>query len=197
IKEITQEGEPIFKVGDMVFLNRKNIKTSRPSIKLDQRMLGPFKIIEATPSPLAFKLDLPPSMNIHPVFHVNLLEPVRSGLPSQPQDPPPRIEVEGEQEYIIDRILDSRISNDGGYDYLVHWRDYSSAHDSWEPWEEIHNTTAFRAFRHQHLKDPSQHFPSLTSNQSTPRTKQPSQQNTPQTFKRPQRRSSRLRGLRP
>jgi hypothetical protein len=80
VKEISgQEGGPVFKVGDMVFFNRKNIKTLRPALKLDYRMLGPYKIIEATSSPLAFKLDLPPKMDINPVFHVSLLEPLRSG----------------------------------------------------------------------------------------------------------------------
>ena len=148
-----------FKVGDLVFLNRKNITSLRPSIKLDQRMLGPYKIIGATPSPLAFKLDLPPSLPIHPVFHVNLLEPLRPGHPDQPQDLPPRIEVQGEEEFIVERILDSRIGPDDGYDYLIKWKDQSDANISWEPWEEIHKTFAYQAFKRQHDKDPNHHFP--------------------------------------
>jgi len=32
------------------------------------------------------------------------------------------VEVEGEQEFIIDRIINSRVSADGGYGYLVHWQ---------------------------------------------------------------------------
>ncbi|RXK41367.1 hypothetical protein M231_01272 [Tremella mesenterica] len=167
-KDITQNQEPIFKVGDMVFLNRKNIQTLRPSLKLDYRMPGPFKIIKATSSPLAFKLDLPPSMNIHPVFHVNLLEPVRPGHPDQPQDPPPQIQVEGQEEYIVSKILDSRISNDGGYDYLVQWQDFSEAHNSWEPWEEVYETSAYKAFRRQHLKDETHHFPPASAHRKTP-----------------------------
>lgn len=79
-------------------------------------MLGPYKIIGTTPSPLAFKLDLPTTLPIHPVFHINLLESLH---PGQRQDPPPTIEVEGQEEYIIYRILDSRIGDDNGVDYLV------------------------------------------------------------------------------
>jgi hypothetical protein len=153
------EDQPIFKVGDMVFLNRKNIETARPSIKLDHRLLGPLKIIDTTPSPLAFKLDLPPSMSIHPVFHVNLLEPARSGHPDQPQDPPPQIKVNGQEEWIIDRILDSGITDDDEYVYLVHWRDFSNAHDSWEPWSELQNTKAYRAFYRQNKKNLAHYFP--------------------------------------
>lgn len=123
-------------------------------------MLGPFKIIAETKSPLAFVLDLPPSMSLlHPVFHVSLLEPVKPGHTQQPQDPPPIIEVEGEQEYTIDRILDSRIADDDGYDYLVHWKDFSSEHDSWEPWENIYDTAPYRAFYRKHRKDQKHVFP--------------------------------------
>jgi hypothetical protein len=35
-----------FDVNDMVYLNRKNIKTTRPALKLDWKKLGPFKITE-------------------------------------------------------------------------------------------------------------------------------------------------------
>lgn len=37
--------EMIYKVGDMVFLDSRNITTSRLSKKLDDKMLGPFKIL--------------------------------------------------------------------------------------------------------------------------------------------------------
>lgn len=112
VKAITSQNEPTFKIGDYVYLNRKNINTLRPALKLDHRMLGPFKIIGTTPSPLAFKLDLPPTMSVHPVFHVNLLEPSHLGHDDQTQDPSPRIEVEGQEEYLVDRILDSGISDE-------------------------------------------------------------------------------------
>src|SRR5437667_2019071 len=52
---------PPFAVGDKVWLMRKNIKTSRPSQKLDVKRLGPFKILEVvSESQMAFKLELPP-----------------------------------------------------------------------------------------------------------------------------------------
>ena len=57
-----------------VWLLRRHISTTRPSSKLDVRRLGPFAIIGPVGGS-AFRLQLPPSMHIHPVFHVSLLEP--------------------------------------------------------------------------------------------------------------------------
>lgn len=156
-----KDGEPKFKVGSWVFLNRRYIESKRPSKKLDQRLLGPFQIIKETKSPMAYVLDLPPSMSqLHPVFHVSLLEPMRAGHDDQHQDPPPAIEVEGEPEYAVERILDSRINpDDDGFDYLVHWKDYTNDHDSWEPWEEIHDTTAYKTFARQNKYNNQHVFP--------------------------------------
>jgi len=51
---------PEFKVGDCVWLNRRNIETTRPSQKLDFRRLGPFEIIDVVgESKAAFELKLP------------------------------------------------------------------------------------------------------------------------------------------
>ncbi|KAK4685054.1 putative transposase, partial [Tremellales sp. Uapishka_1] len=169
VKAIDSSDTPTFKIGDMVFLNRKNIITARPSLKLDQRMLGPFKIIEATPSPLAFKLDLPPSMKVHPVFHVNLLEPARSGIPNQVQDPPPRIEVNGQEEWIIERILDSSRSEDNDYIYLVKWLDFPQSDNSWEPWDNVHNTGPFKTFYRQNKNNPAHHFPLSRASRTKPK----------------------------
>jgi hypothetical protein len=70
---------PPFTVGDMVWLLQRNIKTKRPSRKLDVRRLGPFRILEAVGSgKLAFRLELRTSMGkTHPMFHSSLLEPHR------------------------------------------------------------------------------------------------------------------------
>ena len=177
VKEIngSDDNQPIFKIGDEVFLNRKHIATLRPTLKLDQRMFGPYTIIGTTPSPLAFKLDLPPSMSaIHPVFHVSLLEPKRSGHNDQPQDPPPRIEVQGQVVYIVEKILDSRIDpDDGGFDYLVKWKDYTDDNNSWEQWEEVWETSAYKVFRRQHKNNPAHHFPPASAHTAANKSSTP------------------------
>jgi hypothetical protein len=51
-------------------------------------------------------------MKIRVMFHVSLLEPYHASTnPRIIHDPLPPIEVDGEQEYEVDDILDSRIYN--------------------------------------------------------------------------------------
>ena len=103
---------PGFKVGDRVWLNRRNIKTTRPSQQLDFRHLGPFEIVDVVgKSKAAFELKLPNHWRIHPVFHASLLDPYRVNKiegRKQTTPPPPEI-VNGELEYEVEAVLDSRI----------------------------------------------------------------------------------------
>lgn len=52
---------PSFQVGDIVFLNAKNIRTSRNSCKLDWERLRPFAVKKVV-SLYAYELELPLSM---------------------------------------------------------------------------------------------------------------------------------------
>jgi hypothetical protein len=69
-----RKDHPNFKVGDKVWLLRKNIVTTCPCAKLDYKRLGPFKITKLV-GIVACQLELPPQFKIHDVFHVSLLEP--------------------------------------------------------------------------------------------------------------------------
>ena len=60
-----------YKVSDSVWLLTKNIKTERPSKKLDHKMVGPFKIKALVGS--SCWLELLTSMKFHDVFHPSLL----------------------------------------------------------------------------------------------------------------------------
>ena len=65
--------DPNQQSGDMVWLLPHNIKTTRPSKKLDYKKIGTFKIL-AKIGTRAYKLDLQASMAIHKTFHISLLE---------------------------------------------------------------------------------------------------------------------------
>ncbi len=77
-------------------------------------------------------LDLPSSMKIHPVFHVSLLEPYKeSTIPGRLPAPLPPIEINGEEEFEVFKIIDSRI-NRRRLKYLVHWQGYEISERTWE-----------------------------------------------------------------
>ncbi|SOV05179.1 uncharacterized protein UDID_17861 [Ustilago sp. UG-2017a] len=80
---------PQFRPGDRVWLSAVNIRSLRPTKKLNYRRLGPFSVSEIISSH-AYRLQLPPSMKIHNVFHVDRLEPyVANTIPNRVQPPPP------------------------------------------------------------------------------------------------------------
>lgn len=149
---------PPFVVGDQVWLIRRNIKTVRPSQKLDVKKMGPFKILKIVgESQLAFKLELPPQMRIHPVFHVSLLEPYRANTiegRTQPPPPPPD-EIAGELEYEVKEILDSKFVRQKLH-YYVDWVGYTPDERTWEPAEYVeHATDAVASFHQQHPNRPA------------------------------------------
>ena len=85
-------------VGDLVILNAKNIRTKPPSKKLSPLLYGPFKVSEKQGS-RAYKLEISAWWNIHPVFHVSLLEPYRAAnRPNREQPAQDPKEIEGDLE---------------------------------------------------------------------------------------------------
>ena len=130
---------PDYKPGDKVYLDASDIRTTRPSQKLSHRRLGPFSIMEKVGNG-AYRLKLPPSMKrLHPVFNVVKLTPAVPDPISgrHPKPPPPPEIVEGEEEWTVEEILDSKMIN-RKLRYLVKWEGYGVEHNSWEPWDNVH-----------------------------------------------------------
>jgi hypothetical protein len=114
--------EPDFNVGDSVYLTLKPYKISRPSRKLAEQNAGPFEIIKKIGN--AYKLRLPPSMKIHPVFSPDKLRKAPNDpLPGQRIAHPSPVEINGELEWEIDRILASRLYY-GKLRYRVKWKGF-------------------------------------------------------------------------
>jgi len=99
-----------FKVGDQVYVKAKYFWSTRPSKKLSEKNLGPYAIIAQVGS-LSFMLHLSDSIHaVHPIFHVSQLEPaIPNTIPDRIQPPPPPVEVDGEPEFEISEILDSKV----------------------------------------------------------------------------------------
>jgi hypothetical protein len=98
-------GKPRLREENQVYLLRRNIRTTRPNNKLDYKKLGPFKIVRNIKN-VSFELQLPPTMKIHPVFHIFLLELAN---PNISQGPAPEVHPDSQElEDEIERILDVR-----------------------------------------------------------------------------------------
>jgi len=125
--DLHRKPNPNLRSGDMVWVLPRNINTTRPSKKLDYKKIGPFKIL-AKIGTSAYKLALPPLMAIHNTFHISLLEPYQDNrFPSQIQEPPPPIEIEGEDEYELDEVIDSPLHYNK-LQYRAKWNGYSPEH---------------------------------------------------------------------
>lgn len=123
-----------FSAGDKVLLSTKNLKlkTTGPR-KLFPKWIGPFIVVERIGT-VAYRLELPPSMRCHPVFHVSNLQPYRSDGRVQP--PPAPIEVDNDLEYEVEKILPHRDIRKGTRtvrEFLIKWLGYGPEHNSWEP----------------------------------------------------------------
>jgi hypothetical protein len=155
---------PQFKVGDKVWLSTRNIKTQRPTGKLDHKRLGPFQIIEATGT-RSFKLALPHTMKIHPVFHMSLLEPYHNDtIPGREPTPSPPVIIEQNEEYEVEQIIDSRIHRNT-LQYLVHWKGYTIMDRTWEP--KAHLTHCQRLIEQFHKEHPER--PAEQSHRARPK----------------------------
>ena len=121
-----------WKVGDKVWLEGKNLHLHYSTKKLAPQREGPFKISHVI-SPLAYCLCLLLMWKIHNVFHASLLLTYRETAEHGPNfiNPPPK-EIDSEEEYKVANIL-SHQGTPGQQTYLVSWKGYSSAENTWEP----------------------------------------------------------------
>jgi hypothetical protein len=89
---------------------------------------------------VALQLKLPNSMMpINLVFHVSLLEFYHmSTIQRRIHDPLPPIEVDGEQEYEVEDILNSKICNHQ-LQYLFHWHGDDVSKHTWKPMKNLSN----------------------------------------------------------
>ena len=119
-----------FEVGDQVSLSGKNLRSKRPNKKLDNKRYGPFKITEKI-GRNAYRLELPSTYGIHPVFHVSLLEPFHIREGEEPKRPPPVL-LHDAEAWDVEKVLNDKMYRKQRY-YLVRWEEYPPEEDTWEP----------------------------------------------------------------
>jgi transposase InsO family protein len=142
---------PTFAIGDKVYLDASDIKTTRPSKKLAHRYLGPFKVVRPVGTH-AYRLQLPPSMSrLHPVFPVIKLlpKPIDEIEGRRTLPPPPPVIVHGEDQYEVEAIMDSRLRW-GKLEFLVSWKGYGYEENSWTPETDVNAPRLVKKFYRDH-----------------------------------------------
>jgi len=146
------------KIGDLVYIESTNIKTDRPSKKLSERRIGPYKVL-AKKGATSYQLELPQTMEcLHDTFHAMFLTKHKGArFPSQQKvPPPPPVIIGNELEYEVQSIINSRWRNYGRkkrLEYKVQWKNYDKSHDSWEPKNNLsHCADLIEEFHMRHPK---------------------------------------------
>ena len=125
----------------MLLVARKNQLAPGLSSKFSAKYFGPFDIVAAVGSH-AFKLDLPETVGIHPVFHVSQLKPyVPSSSSIVATTPPPVYADQRGGIYEVDDILGKKRFGKT-WKYLVKWTGYDDSENTWEPLANVRHLTA-------------------------------------------------------
>jgi hypothetical protein len=125
---VSRDKAPEYLVGDKVWLSTKDLKVDRAIKKLAERWIGPYKITKVMNN--AVELALPKKWKIHPVINISRVRKYLSPkLAGQHNPKPSPITVEGEEEFEVERIEDSRIKK-GNIEYLVKWQGYSADYNT-------------------------------------------------------------------
>ncbi|TPX36089.1 hypothetical protein SeLEV6574_g08094, partial [Synchytrium endobioticum] len=144
-----------FKVGEEVLVSTKNVRTQRPTKKLEMTWMGPYRIRRKL-SNVTYEVALPKNIRIHPVFHIKLLKPYkRSEEPRLGNAKPPPIAVDPEEGYIIMDIVDVR-RRGRGFEYLIQWEGYGNDEQTWEPRKSLNDDVMLRIW---HANNPSKPSP--------------------------------------
>lgn len=148
---------PEFKEGQKVWLDTRNFRVPGVSRKLVDRYAGPYPVKRKVGN-LAYELKLPKDVVLHPVFHVSLLLPHKeSEIPGRHPPEPAPLEVEGEEEYEVEDVLESRrYGRWKKLQYLIHWKGWGPEHDSWEDAADLENAPqVVQKFHSSHPEAPS------------------------------------------
>jgi hypothetical protein len=130
--------ERSFEVGDWVFLRlqpykQMSLKQSKKDNKLSPKYYGPYKLLQKIGT-MTYKLKLPASSRVHPVFHVSCLNKV-IGDKIPVQTILPELDKEGKIILEPGAITDIRICqlrNRSISEYLIKWRKLLAEDSTWE-----------------------------------------------------------------
>lgn len=98
-----------FNVGDLVIMDSWNMKSKRPTKKLDYNKIGPFKVVQLI-GKQAYKVELSPQVRIHSTFHVPILESHQKicNLDCQ-QSPSSANKIKDKASYVVSQVVDNML----------------------------------------------------------------------------------------
>ncbi|CAL5333729.1 unnamed protein product [Camellia sinensis] len=131
-----------FDIGDWVFLRLQPYKQTtvalQRNMKLSPRFYGPYQVLERVGS-VAYKLELPTTTKIHPVFHVSLLKK-KIGTNVLAHTTLPPVGLEGTLQLEPMAVLDRRMVKRGNkavVQWLVQWANSFPEDATWVDHSEI------------------------------------------------------------
>jgi len=132
--------EEEYRVEDLVLLSTKDLEwqmKGRRSEKLTECFVGPYRV-KGIISSNAIELELPKSINIHPVVNVSRVQLYKPQVEGQKKIPPKPVIIEGEEEFEVEKILNKRTVR-GNEKFLVRWKGYMAEENIWKNKKNLEN----------------------------------------------------------
>ena len=106
--------------------------------KLSTRYYGPFQVKDRV-GDVAYKLLLPPTTRIHPIFHISQLKTAIGDHPLEPALPP-KLQVDNSEFSKPEAFLSSRDKSINGQqtiEWLIRWKNRPVEYATWEKIADI------------------------------------------------------------
>jgi hypothetical protein len=122
----------------------KLVDASGLGVKLVQRTIGPFEVMEKI-NPVVYRLRLPDNYPMHPVVNLEHLKKYNQSSAEFGERvvlPPTRDLLNASEEYEVEAILGHQLSGrkDGNRRmYLIRWKGFDPSEDSWVSEFELRN----------------------------------------------------------
>jgi len=117
-----------------------SLKQAKKDNKLLPKYYGPYKVLQNIGT-MAYKLELPASSRVHPIFHVSCLKkvigenlPVQTILPELDEEGKIILEPEAVTETRTRQLRNRSIS-----EYLIKWKNLPTEDSTWEDENFIKN----------------------------------------------------------
>jgi len=140
-----------YKVRGMVFLKirpyRQSSMRKKRNEKLSPKFFGPFEV-EDRIGPVAYKLRLPASSCIHPVFHVSQLKKMVGNHTLMKPEEMTRLNENYEWLAMPEMIQGYAKNKEGMWEVLIKWQGLPSQEATWEEYDDFQ-----KRFPDFHLED--------------------------------------------